>query len=138
MKCPKCGGDSLRDFGQVEGVEIDFCSSCKGIWFDAGELAFYVEAEEDVPNVEAAISAGHATGLECPKCASELIETRYVPEEPLLMDICPSCRGVFLDKGEVPRVETLAARRGGLERVVNTVKALEKRGYVILGSRVTT
>ncbi len=137
MNCPKCQEDSLHGFGQVEGVEIDFCSRCKGIWFDAGELAFYVETEQDVPDMDAALAAGRKTTLPCPRCDQHLVETHYVPGEPLLVDICPGCHGVFLDKGEVPRVEKLAVRFGGLERVARTVKALEARGYTLLGGGIS-
>ncbi|MNS57633.1 hypothetical protein D3C72_905280 [compost metagenome] len=36
MKCPKCGGDlSEHDH---EGIKIDSCNDCKGVWLDAGEL----------------------------------------------------------------------------------------------------
>ena len=36
LKCPKCGGDlAEHDF---EGVKIDSCNDCKGVWLDAGEL----------------------------------------------------------------------------------------------------
>ncbi len=138
MHCPKCRQDTLAEFGQVEGVLIDFCSSCGGIWFDAGELAFYVETDEDVPDLPTAIAAGQPTEHICPRCHHTLVETRYLPDDPLLIDVCPSCHGIFLDKGEVPRVERLSARQGGLERVVATVKHLEKRGYIILGGHVSS
>jgi len=36
MKCPKCGGDLAEQ--KHEGVSIDVCTECKGIWLDAGEL----------------------------------------------------------------------------------------------------
>lgn len=35
MKCPKCGYDLIT--GEWHGVEIDQCTNCHGIWFDAGE-----------------------------------------------------------------------------------------------------
>jgi hypothetical protein len=35
MKCPKCGFNLIT--GQWHGVEIDQCTNCHGIWFDAGE-----------------------------------------------------------------------------------------------------
>ncbi len=36
MKCPKCGGDlAERDY---EGIKIDQCGDCHGVWLDAGEL----------------------------------------------------------------------------------------------------
>jgi hypothetical protein len=36
MKCPKCGHD-LAEEG-LDGVRVDRCSFCEGIFFDAGEL----------------------------------------------------------------------------------------------------
>jgi uncharacterized protein len=35
MKCPKCGYDLIT--GDWHGVQIDQCTHCHGIWFDAGE-----------------------------------------------------------------------------------------------------
>jgi Zn-finger nucleic acid-binding protein len=135
MICPKCRQDTLTSFGQMEGVDIDFCSGCKGIWYDKGELAFYVEAGDDVPDLAATLSAGRPAGCACPRCQVELIESHYVPGEPLLIDICPRCHGVFLDRGELPQVEKLAAQRGGLGKVMSTMQALEQQGYAILGTR---
>ena len=43
MNCPKCG------MGLVEidykGINIDKCSSCEGIWLDAGELDAVLKLE---------------------------------------------------------------------------------------------
>lgn len=36
MKCPKCGNDMKEE--TLEGVSVDRCSMCEGIYFDAGEL----------------------------------------------------------------------------------------------------
>ena len=36
MKCPKCGSD-LEEIN-YQGVMIDKCPGCKGIWLDQGEL----------------------------------------------------------------------------------------------------
>ncbi|MGH7537370.1 MAG: zf-TFIIB domain-containing protein [Gemmatimonadales bacterium] len=35
MKCPKCGYDLIT--GEWHGVQIDQCTHCHGLWFDAGE-----------------------------------------------------------------------------------------------------
>ncbi|MGH7531019.1 MAG: zf-TFIIB domain-containing protein [Gemmatimonadales bacterium] len=35
MKCPKCGYDLIT--GQWDRIQIDQCTHCHGIWFDAGE-----------------------------------------------------------------------------------------------------
>ncbi len=36
MKCPKCGHDLKTE--DLDGIEIDRCSFCEGVFFDAGEL----------------------------------------------------------------------------------------------------
>ena len=37
MKCPSCNDTSLV-MTDRQGVEIDYCPSCRGIWLDRGEL----------------------------------------------------------------------------------------------------
>jgi Zn finger protein HypA/HybF involved in hydrogenase expression len=36
MRCPKCGHEMKEE--TLEGVSVDRCSHCEGIYFDAGEL----------------------------------------------------------------------------------------------------
>jgi Zn-finger nucleic acid-binding protein len=136
MMCPKCGKDTLEPFGSVEGVHIDFCKGCKGIWFDEGELAFYTEMPVDVPRLAEALAAGRRTGLECPRCSAQvLVEVSYLPGEKLLLDVCPGCRGVFVDKGELPEVEKISTRCRGAESILVVARQLEAKGYTILGAR---
>ena len=37
MKCPTCTDQSLV-MSDRQGVEIDYCPSCRGVWLDRGEL----------------------------------------------------------------------------------------------------
>ena len=37
MKCPNCP-DSTLVMSDRQGVEIDYCPACRGIWLDRGEL----------------------------------------------------------------------------------------------------
>ena len=37
LPCPTCRGRRLQTL-EVEGVELDYCSGCKGLFFDPGEL----------------------------------------------------------------------------------------------------
>jgi Zn-finger nucleic acid-binding protein len=118
----------------IEGVHIDFCSTCKGIWFDQGELAFYTETPVDIPKLEEAIAAGRDAGLECPKCQGRhLVEVSYIKGQPLLLDVCASCHGVFVDRGELPQIESLSVKVRGAEAIVKVAVELEARGYKILG-----
>lgn len=35
MKCPKCGADLKTE--ERDGIQVDRCPECLGVWFDAGE-----------------------------------------------------------------------------------------------------
>jgi Zn-finger nucleic acid-binding protein len=37
MKCPVCDNVNLM-MSERQGVEIDYCPACRGIWLDRGEL----------------------------------------------------------------------------------------------------
>lgn len=37
MKCPVCVDEQLV-ISSREGVEIDYCAQCRGVWLDRGEL----------------------------------------------------------------------------------------------------
>lgn len=37
MKCPVCPESTLL-MSDRQGVEIDYCPSCRGVWLDRGEL----------------------------------------------------------------------------------------------------
>ena len=36
MKCPSCG--TTLTMTERQGVEIDYCPNCRGVWLDRGEL----------------------------------------------------------------------------------------------------
>ena len=37
MKCPNCT-DTTLVMADKQGVEIDYCPACRGVWLDRGEL----------------------------------------------------------------------------------------------------
>ena len=42
MKCPTCPDNSLV-MTDRQGVEIDYCPQCRGVWLDRGELDKLIE-----------------------------------------------------------------------------------------------
>jgi uncharacterized protein len=42
MKCPICINTDLI-MSERQGIEIDYCPSCRGIWLDRGELDKIIE-----------------------------------------------------------------------------------------------
>ncbi len=56
MKCPTCT-DTALVMSDRQGVEIDYCPNCRGVWLDRGELDKLIErstAMTPVPNVNPA------------------------------------------------------------------------------------
>jgi len=50
MKCPSCPESSLL-MTERQGVEIDYCPQCRGVWLDRGELDKLIERSSTGMNV---------------------------------------------------------------------------------------
>ena len=94
--CPKC----LLPMAvwESKGLVLNHCHTCKGLWFDAGELEEYL-ARSQAHFQESQLAAIGDTSFYCPRCRSARLGRAYVDSVPL--DLCPQCRGIFLDLGEV-------------------------------------
>lgn len=42
MKCPHCANATLV-MSERQGIEIDYCPECRGVWLDRGELDKLIE-----------------------------------------------------------------------------------------------
>ena len=102
MRCPKCRAD--MDALVYEGVEIDRCKHCKGIWFDAGE-------REELASKKAAVAidtGSRRTGKQtnkidryrCPRCSGGMMRVVDPQQTHIWFEECTSCRGSFFDAGE--------------------------------------
>ena len=80
-------------------TEVDVCGACDGLWLDYGELERLIEK----PALEEPFDG--ATSRRCPVCTLTL-STVFLPG-PVPVESCTSCRGLFLDAGEL---EQLAGR----------------------------
>lgn len=45
MKCPTCP-DSTLVMSDRQGIEIDYCPQCRGVWLDRGELDKLIERSQ--------------------------------------------------------------------------------------------
>lgn len=52
MQCPVCDGVDLA-MTTREGIEIDYCPKCRGVWLDRGELDKIIERSTPAPEVAA-------------------------------------------------------------------------------------
>lgn len=51
MKCPACG-DTRLTMAERQGVEIDYCPDCRGVWLDRGELDKIIDRAAGAPAAE--------------------------------------------------------------------------------------
>lgn len=94
--CPKCSVP-MATWNAGE-LEIDHCSRCKGLWFDANELTRHL-ANSGAPRLGQHPEAGAATTYACPKCEDERLLGTFLLD--VSVESCPKCDGVFLDLGEI-------------------------------------
>lgn len=51
MNCPV--DDALLQMSERQGIEIDYCPTCRGVWLDRGELDKIIERSESAPAASA-------------------------------------------------------------------------------------
>ena len=65
MKCPVCP-ESVLVMTDKQGVEIDYCPSCRGVWLDRGELDKLMEKSVAREGMAYAQSGSGAIGTRRP------------------------------------------------------------------------
>ena len=136
MQCPKCSVE-MKEYKDRENVLVDYCyDGCKSIWFDNSELAILSTTESNHPDFGAIKAKGEATSNQCPRCPEEnLFEVPYVAGHDLMIDVCPSCTGVFLDAKELGALQRLAAsQEPRAVRLKRAAKRMQDAGFMILNS----
>lgn len=93
---------------ELRGLVLDHCHACKGLWFDAGELEDYL-ARSHARFDESALERIGETAFTCPRCRPVRLVRAYV--DTVALDVCPRCRGNFLDLGEVHALLGAVCRR---------------------------
>jgi Zn-finger nucleic acid-binding protein len=102
MNCPKCHGPFADRL--LNGVPIQACASCGGIWFDRERITAYLGQALERSGQPPALATLRAiervpTDLVCPACH----EKRLMGIKPhgVKIEQCSGCHGVFLDPGEI-------------------------------------
>lgn len=110
MNCPKCAAEMERVV--VEGVEVDRCTKCRGLWFDRGEdEQLRSEADKVDSGTPAAAPKTVAAGaVNCPRCKTRMIEMAVLNHAHIKYESCKVCFGVFFDSGEYKEASSSAWR----------------------------
>ena len=93
--------------------------SCGGEWLDDTELGHIVRIREETFSDEERKALDGATkipgipmedaerGIVCPTCSAATVPVNYGGDTGVIIDRCPECRGIWLDSGELEKVQML-------------------------------
>ena len=102
MKCPKCDQD--MEAVEYQGIEVDRCRGCGGIWFDMLEAEYLkrIQGSEgiDVGDPETGEQLNTVDRVKCPKCREPMLRMVDNRQPHIWYESCPVCYGLFFDAGE--------------------------------------
>ncbi len=117
MKCPAC--HNLMIVVDHEGIELDYCVECGGVWFDSGELEMLFETMEleGTPlSLDSLLTKPEADCDEkkrkCPICGKKMHKATVGHTPEVLIDACGLGDGLWFDKGEVGQLVGQLPRSG--------------------------
>ena len=93
---------------ELEGVEIDHCLDCGGIWLDAGELELLLDEPDKAKSLLDSFSVDSKCAevkRKCPICDKKMQKVIVGDSKPaLLIDKCRKGDGLWFDKGELHEI----------------------------------
>lgn len=123
INCPRCRAPMAEI--DYEGITVDTCRSCGGEWLDPDELKAVtarretvftpeeIAQVEGVDQVTVVAQDELAEELSCPRCGARLRAFNYAYTSGVIIDKCPDCGGIWLDKDELEHVQILAEEWAG-------------------------
>ena len=129
MYCPVCKEPMI--IVEHERIELDYCTTCLGVWFDAGELSLLLESMDLVVgelNIADIMTLPEKTIAEkkrrCPACRRKMKKAAIGHDLEVVIDVCPRGEGMWFDGGELgqvitQRLDKSTAESGAPDRVVN-------------------
>ena len=129
MNCLRCNTPMKKI--NMEGVLIDKCDNCKGVWLDANELEMLkyddgkkqdeLAVEVHVERIAEKNRLLSTVGM-CPKCQRQPLVSFI--RSGIELDQCPSCFGLFFDYGELMHI--IERERNGIKKFLYGIKKLIK------------
>ena len=109
MICPVCDSDMIDI--EYERIELDYCTKCRGVWFDANELELLFEKIgvkehrlplDDVLNLPE--TGTKEKGRKCPICNRKMKKASIGGDSGVVSDACLQGDGLWFDGGEVAQL----------------------------------
>jgi membrane associated rhomboid family serine protease len=107
LRCPVDGNDLERV--AFQGIEVDLCKKCGGIWFDQGELDDVMREAMAQPQSVARLDPQAGAPIKqtphreptCPRCQKAMVPEIFGRVSNIELDRCPQCSGQWADGGEL-------------------------------------
>lgn len=93
-ECPACRKVMVAECR--DGITVDRCVVCQGYWFDATELDLRLAPmlPPGASPPEARVPERGLSTRRCPRCQKPLKTAGW---DGLVLDRCPTCRGIFVE-----------------------------------------
>ena len=120
MNCPACKLPLI--VLEYMDVEIDYCPSCAGSWFDEGELELILGRSE-VLTAEGGFVKGRRGKRPCPHCHKKM-DIGPFPGTGVEVDVCASGHGIWMDCGELLAISHTASEEADAGRLAAFCKSV--------------
>jgi Zn-finger nucleic acid-binding protein len=117
MICPACKSEMI--VVEHHKIELDYCTGCHGVWFDAGELELLLDSaglENTAPLLANLAGSTEARSAEkkrrCPICGKKMKKTVIGQEPEIIIDVCRQGDGLWFDGGELNQLVGQMAGKG--------------------------
>ena len=121
MICPACKNPMM--VMEYNKIELDYCNSCNGVWFDNVELDLLMKSldlAEDTLLLQKMMSCPEiqleGKKRRCPICGKNMKLVNVGEGQDLVVDVCYNGHGLWFDGGELPQLLNQEAKHCGPER----------------------
>ncbi len=106
MNCPLCNKLTLIEKLTTNGVLVDYCPKCEGVWLDKGEIFYFTGIPAQFSHLlEEALKKSKPSLRKNPKTGDVLEEVTLKLDKDIVLDYCPKTKGIWLDKGELLQIK---------------------------------
>ena len=132
MKCPRCGARTRPR--NIKSISVDRCPKCNGAWYAADELRLLKDKEAqgdycwidvDLWRDRERFHSRRQEHLVCPKDKTAMTSVRYGNSR-VRVDICTTCKGIWLDGGEYQKIVSYLDKRVNEETVEDFLRDLRE------------